>query len=169
MTTWYRPNGTARSRLDRILVSDLWIETWPGSTQYILSRSVSDHCALVIKNRIIDWGPKPFRALDVWFEVDGYKDVIKQAWDREVNSGHGMEITKIKLKGLKQVLKLWREQVVNSKKVRKQKILDEIDELNQKDDEGSLREVMRVRRVGLLGELKTMTEKDIVMMKQKSR
>jgi len=26
--------------------------------------------------------------MDVWFEVDGYKDVIKQAWDREVNSGH---------------------------------------------------------------------------------
>ena len=49
------------------------------------------------------------------------------------------------------------------------KILDEIDELDQKDDEGSLWEDMRVMRVGLLGELKTITEKEIVMMKQKSR
>jgi len=82
--TWYRPNDTARSRLDRISLSDLWIETLPGSTQYILSRSVSNHCALVIKNRIIDWGPKPFRAFDVWFEVNGYKDVIKDAYKDKI-------------------------------------------------------------------------------------
>ena len=47
--TWYRPNGTARSRLDRVIVSDEWLLQWPGSKQYILSRQVSDHCALVVK------------------------------------------------------------------------------------------------------------------------
>ena len=29
--TWYRPNGTARSRLDRALVSDEWLLQWSGS------------------------------------------------------------------------------------------------------------------------------------------
>lgn len=28
--TWYRPNDTTKSRLDRVLVSDNWVETWPG-------------------------------------------------------------------------------------------------------------------------------------------
>lgn len=36
--TWYRPNDTTRSRLDRILVLDSWMGLWPGSTQYIQSR-----------------------------------------------------------------------------------------------------------------------------------
>jgi len=58
--TCYRPNGTSRSRLDRVLVSDSWLMKWPWSIQYIHSRQVSDHYALVVKNRMLDWGPKPF-------------------------------------------------------------------------------------------------------------
>jgi len=26
--TWYKPNGIARSRLDRVLVSDSWMSQW---------------------------------------------------------------------------------------------------------------------------------------------
>jgi len=33
--TWYRPNGNAKSRIDRIFVSDKWLEHWPGYKQYI--------------------------------------------------------------------------------------------------------------------------------------
>jgi len=64
--TWYIPNGTTKSRLDRALVSDKWLMQWLGSKQYVLSRHVSDHCTLVVKNSIIDWGTKPFRTFDVW-------------------------------------------------------------------------------------------------------
>jgi len=52
--TWYKPNGTARSRLNRALVSDEWLMLWPGSKQYVLSRQVSDHCSLIVKNSITD-------------------------------------------------------------------------------------------------------------------
>jgi len=63
--TWYRPNGTTRSRLDRALISDEWLQQWQGSKQYVQGRQVSDHWALVIKKSILDWGPKPFRTFDV--------------------------------------------------------------------------------------------------------
>ena len=29
--TWYRPNGTAKSRLGRVLVSTEWFAKWQGS------------------------------------------------------------------------------------------------------------------------------------------
>jgi len=32
--TWYRPNGTTRSRLDRAIVSDEWLLQWPEPKQY---------------------------------------------------------------------------------------------------------------------------------------
>jgi len=79
--TRYRPNGTARNRLDRVLVSDEWLTHWPGAKQYVLSRQVSDHCAIVVKSSILDGGPKPFRSLDVWQQSEGFNDVVRNAWE----------------------------------------------------------------------------------------
>ena len=47
--TWYKPNGTVKSRIDRILVSREWLDVWPNSKQLVLIRKVSNHCALVLK------------------------------------------------------------------------------------------------------------------------
>lgn len=37
---WYKPNGTTKSRLDRVLVSDEWLKEWPNSKQYIKARKI---------------------------------------------------------------------------------------------------------------------------------
>ena len=34
--TWYKPNGTAKSRIDRVLVSKEWMEEWPNSNSSYL-------------------------------------------------------------------------------------------------------------------------------------
>lgn len=43
-----------------------------------------------------------------------------------MNCGNSMEKVKLKLQELKQALKEWKEQVFNSDKVRKQKILENL-------------------------------------------
>jgi len=48
--TWFKANGSAKSRLDRVLVSQEWLQIWPMSKQYVQRREVSDHCALVVKS-----------------------------------------------------------------------------------------------------------------------
>jgi len=55
--TWFSSNGKAKSRLDRILVSEEWMQVWPSCKQYVQRREVSDHCALVVKSVDKDWGP----------------------------------------------------------------------------------------------------------------
>ena len=62
--TWYRPKGASRSRLDRFLVSHEWLVRWPSSIQATLARNFSDHCPIVLRSKVIDWGPKPFRVMD---------------------------------------------------------------------------------------------------------
>ena len=52
--TWFKPNGTAKSRLDRFLVSEEWIQIWPFYKQYVQQRTVSDHCAIVAKSWVKD-------------------------------------------------------------------------------------------------------------------
>lgn len=44
--TWYRPDGTCKSRLDRLLINSNWFSRWPNSVQMGLSRSLSDHCPI---------------------------------------------------------------------------------------------------------------------------
>lgn len=58
--TWYKPNGTAKSRLDRFLVSADWLNKWKDTSQFILQRNFSDHCPLLLRSSNVDWGPKPF-------------------------------------------------------------------------------------------------------------
>jgi len=48
--TWYKSDGSAKSRLDTILVSEEWLQVWPMSKQYVQPREVSDHCAIVVKS-----------------------------------------------------------------------------------------------------------------------
>ncbi|XP_068504280.1 uncharacterized protein [Phaseolus vulgaris] len=48
--TWFKHDGSAKSRIDRVLVSEEWLRLWPMSKQYVLRRKVSDHCAIVVKS-----------------------------------------------------------------------------------------------------------------------
>lgn len=46
--TLYRVNGSAMSSLDRFLVYEEWLSSWNSMG---LQRSVSDHCAVVLKEK----------------------------------------------------------------------------------------------------------------------
>lgn len=128
--TWYRPNGTARSRLDRALVSDEWLVHWPGSKQYVLSRVVSDHCAVIVKNSISDWGPKPFRTFDVWHHSVGFKEVVRKAWEVPFPCSNSLEGVKEKLKRLKMDIKHWNTEVACVTRNSKRQLLGELEELD---------------------------------------
>lgn len=78
--TWYRPNGSARNKIDKVLVSMEWFAVWPRSTQFVLERNVSDHCLIVVKTKLIDWGPRPFKVLDCWFEDKIFEKTVKEIW-----------------------------------------------------------------------------------------
>ena len=45
--TWNRPNGTAKRKIDRILVSAEWFSKWQDNIQLILDRNFYDHCPIL--------------------------------------------------------------------------------------------------------------------------
>lgn len=49
--TWYKSNGSCKSRIDRALVNEKWLEHWQGTTLRGLSRSTSDHCAIILSTK----------------------------------------------------------------------------------------------------------------------
>ena len=74
--TWFRLNGSAKNKLDKIFVSLEWLAKWPRSTQFTLDRNFSDHCPILLRSKHIDWGPKPFRILDCWFQDRSFRKVV---------------------------------------------------------------------------------------------
>jgi hypothetical protein len=103
--TWHQVNGSAMSRIDRVLISDEWASTWGGGALWVLPRDVSDHSPLVLKYYNGNLGPKPFRFNNFWLENKQLLYVVEFFWRNYHVEGWMSFVLKEKLKGLKVVLK----------------------------------------------------------------
>ncbi|GAU23785.1 hypothetical protein TSUD_26930 [Trifolium subterraneum] len=105
--TWYRGDGLSMSRLDRFLLSDFWLLSFPNCSQLALPRSLSDHCPILLCIDVQDWGPKPLRMLKCWADIPGYGDFVKEKWPSFQIHGWSGYILKTKLKLIKSELRGW--------------------------------------------------------------
>ena len=167
--TWFKPNGTAKSRLDRFLVSEEWIQIWPFYKQYVQQRTMSDHCAIVAKSWVKDWGPKPFCSIDAWFLEPGFKTYVQEKWGSYNTQGNNMSSFKEKLKFLKADLKVWNRNVFGCLQTSQRQILKEIENLDTKDDNEDLEEHDRLKRMELLSQLRLVDSKMDSLSRQKAR
>ena len=108
--TWFRPNGAAKSKLDRTFVSAEWFSKWPVSTQFILDRNFSDHCPVLLTSKSVDWGPKPFRVLDCWLKDKSFSKIVHDCWSQTHLGGWGGYVLKEKIKRLKVRLRSWNKE-----------------------------------------------------------
>jgi len=120
---WFSSNGKAKSRLDRVLVTEEWMQIWPMCKQYVQRRDVSNHCALVVKSTVKDWGPKPFRSIDAWIMDRGFNGMVKDKWSSYSTQGNALTVIKEKLKRLKGDLKVWNRDVFGNMETSKKSIL----------------------------------------------
>jgi len=121
--TWFNSNGSAKSRLDRVLVCEEWMQIWPMCKQYVQRREVSNHCALVVKSMDKDWGPKPFRTIEAWLSEKGFMEMVKGRWSSYSVHWCGFMKGKEKLKHLKGDLKVWNRNVFGNIETIKKRIL----------------------------------------------
>lgn len=96
-----------KSRLDRFLLSKDLIEGWKIVGQKMGDWDISDHAPVWLKANDKEWGPKPFRVNNCWFEVKGFKSFVEATWcDMQVR-GNLAYISKEKFKRLKSILRVW--------------------------------------------------------------
>ncbi|XP_071735979.1 uncharacterized protein [Rutidosis leptorrhynchoides] len=80
---------------------------WEDLSFIALDRRASDHCTLVLRDKIIDYGPKPFKVLDEWWNKEGVDKIIIDAWGKSVSSWKNDCSFRDKLKNVKNDLKSW--------------------------------------------------------------
>lgn len=136
--TWYHASGNAMSRIDRVLISDSWNSGWGIPSLWVLPRTISDHCPLVLKYGNLDWGPKPFRFNTYWLENKLFKKLVEDSWRNQRASGWMAVVLKTKLKGLKDVIRGWSKHEYGNLDSKVACLVAEIGDLDVKGELGVL-------------------------------
>ncbi|XP_058774477.1 uncharacterized protein LOC131648765 [Vicia villosa] len=105
--SWFSGDGKLRSRLDRFLMSSNIINRWGVVGQEIGERDISDHCPVWIVADKSDWGPKPFKFNNEWFQHKDFLGYVEREWRSMEVYGRGDFVLKEKLSRLKNKLRWW--------------------------------------------------------------
>jgi len=167
--TWFRPNGAAKSRLDRALVTAEWLNKWPSSSQFILNRNFSDHCPILLISKNVDWGPKPFRIFDCWLQEKSFRDAVTSCWSQVSTRGWGGFVLKEKIKHLKQKLKLWHKEHFGGTFKKVQDLEEEINKLEIESADRQLSSEECMKKKKLQQDLWLAAQSHESIMRQKAR
>ncbi|GKV12444.1 hypothetical protein SLEP1_g23583 [Rubroshorea leprosula] len=167
--TWYRSHGKARSRLDRFLVSDHFLQSFQNVVQWGLGRSLSDHCPIMLQSKVEDWGPKPFRTIDSWLTHSGFEQFVKEKWNSFEVRGWGGFRLKEKLKMLKKDLRIWNKEVFGVIETRIEEAKEAIKLIDEKNDMGQISELEKNERASNFRQLQEWVDKKSNLLYQKAR
>ncbi|KAL0294557.1 UNVERIFIED_CONTAM: hypothetical protein Sradi_6878400 [Sesamum radiatum] len=109
--TWHNCNRDSRSlwkRLDRILVNDWWLESWPNSSYMSLNARTSDHSPLVIRGDTPRQTASMFRFDNCLARSADFIPSVRRIWQHHIVGTAMFGVTR-KLKALKQVFRAQRQ------------------------------------------------------------
>lgn len=157
------------SRLDRFLVSNSWLNSWVDLSQWGLPRSVSDHCPVVLRKRVCNWGPKPFRLLDCWRGLPGYREFVTSTWMEAAVNGRKAYVLKEKLKQIKNQLRVLNKDHCGDISHNIDNVRKELDQLDKKQEDVGLEEHDIARRRTCLVNFNRLSRMHCNLLRQKSR
>ncbi|GJU66159.1 hypothetical protein Tco_1252418 [Tanacetum coccineum] len=67
----------------------------------VLCRTISDHCPILLKAGLPDFGPKPYKVFDKWLTGDCFKEVVANSWTMHLSNFPSDIALKNKLKRLR--------------------------------------------------------------------
>ena len=162
-------NNESASRLDRFLVSDDWENHFSGLFRNTLPKPVLDHAPILLDGGGKRKGKMPFRFENMLLKVEGFKDLIRNWWEGYSVQGSFSHILAVKLKALKQDLKIWNKEVLENVTTKKLEALAQLGLWDVKERERALTvEETEVRR-GVVEEFKKWAEMEEISWGQKSR
>ncbi|KAL0282294.1 UNVERIFIED_CONTAM: hypothetical protein Sradi_7265300 [Sesamum radiatum] len=109
--TWHNCSRDARSlwkRLDRLLVNDRWLESWPDTTYVSLSARTSDHSPLVLRGDDSNRVAGMFRFDNYLARSTEFIPAVQRVWRHHI-VGSAMYAVTRKLKALKPIFRAQRQ------------------------------------------------------------
>jgi hypothetical protein len=94
-------------QLDWFFTSQNWISVYPNTMVLPLAKKGSDHVPCVVNIDTNIPKDKIFRFENYWVDLTGFKECVKQSWERGSVKAYSSAIIAYKLKGLRHELKKW--------------------------------------------------------------
>ncbi|CAM8897571.1 unnamed protein product [Rhodiola kirilowii] len=165
--TWSNKFGA--SRLDRFLVSPEVVSMCPNLKQWGLSKDLSDHAAIALKEEAKNWGLKPFRFINAWLEHPGLGKLIKESWSQPGEVGWKGFIIQQKLAKIRRRLGAWNKSTFGNigKKLKETKL--EFEKMDILQDQRILSPEEQLRRTTLRSRLWHLEAQEERLWRQKSR
>ncbi|XP_019242684.1 PREDICTED: uncharacterized protein LOC109222831, partial [Nicotiana attenuata] len=108
--TWSNGRGPCAivwRRLDRGMVNDNWLTSFPATTISHLASTGSDHSPLLMEMHVRPEGAKKyFKLLNCWTESASFLPLVQTVWDKQIQ-GNAMWIFHQKTKALCSELSKW--------------------------------------------------------------
>nr|GFC30748.1 hypothetical protein [Tanacetum cinerariifolium] len=136
------------SRLDRFLVSEGLLCQFPAMMSTILTRNLTDHRPILLRECDINYGPTPFKMSHSWFDIDGFDQMVKDAWNSEdVDDSNAMTYLKKKFQKLKKSIISWVHENRRKATGRRKVIQDKLFMLDKQiDQQGGQEDLLNSRR-----------------------
>lgn len=104
----YCHDGVKLSKLDRHLVCQNFLSSFPSTAATALPRELSDHYQVTLISQHINFGPSPFKFFNSWLLVDGIGDIVSQVWIEFQGYGPADSYLAAKLRHLNGAIRKWR-------------------------------------------------------------
>jgi hypothetical protein len=117
------------SRIDRFLLSDGFTTKFGVNGQWIGDRDISDHCPIWLLVSNENWGPKPFKVINGWFDHPDFYSFVENCWNGFDVRRRKAFILKEKFRRLKECLRKWNKEVFGYLDLNIEKTVKELNEL----------------------------------------
>nr|CAN80562.1 hypothetical protein VITISV_040289 [Vitis vinifera] len=131
-------NNQSWARLDRFLMTLSWLDQFSNVIQGRLPQPTSDHFPILLEGGGLRRGPFPFRFENMWLKEEGFKDLIRNWWQGIEVTGRASYRLVVKMKELKQNLKVWNRDVFERLESNKALALRQVDYWDLVESERSL-------------------------------
>nr|GEZ57129.1 RNA-directed DNA polymerase, eukaryota [Tanacetum cinerariifolium] len=89
--TWAHPSATKMSKLDRFLMSNVLLSSFPHILAICLDRHLSDHRPILLREVISDFGPTPLCFYHSWLDPPSFDELVTKSWNSFVlDDSNGM-------------------------------------------------------------------------------
>ncbi|XP_057469671.1 uncharacterized protein LOC130758752 [Actinidia eriantha] len=151
--TWSsNQEGEKWSRIDRFLLNFVWLDKF-NLKQWGLPITISDHCPVLIKLDDRDWGPKPFKFLNVWLSNPNCVKLMEEAWESNTDQGWAAFRIHKKLKSMKASLKVWAQTEFGGIQSKLEEVVRVLHELDIKAEQGAISVSEKSKRNELRAEM----------------
>ncbi|XP_026420529.1 uncharacterized protein LOC113316582 [Papaver somniferum] len=167
--TWSnRQSNPVMFSLDRFLLSPSFEAHFPFSSQLAKARPTSDHIPLLLDIFDPYLGPSPFRFEVMWFLENGFLKLLEDWWQSFCFAGTASTVLWLKLKALKEKLKLWNKEVFGITNFKLNFILEEIQTIDVFAEDNILSGSLVNEKIKLKTEFEKVTKMEEISWKIKS-